>query len=215
MTVAIVPHSERRAGVIYADGKPYYTLTEGDKLWLARMLRGEGPDWDAQLWTIAQRFVLRAKRYERTITELVLSFSEPVNPERTRTGSACGPGGTHVNTEACSPARLDRRDMYRALTREELRSELQRIEEWAQGRIPNPVPRSVNWHATRLAPGNTRIGNYPNVFQATPASMRWPDNKVEVGGPKPGGSSVFKVILGTLLFVGGGGLVVTMLRRAT
>ena len=62
--------------VIYADGQPYYRLTSEDKLWLARMMAGEGADLrdrKAQLWTIAQRFVFRAKRYEQTITELASS----------------------------------------------------------------------------------------------------------------------------------------------
>jgi len=200
--------------IIYADGQPYYELTDNDKLWLARMLRGEGPDWAAQLWTIAQRFVYRARRYEDSIAELVLGFSEPVNPERTRTGSACRPGGTHAGTEACSPARLDRRDEYRSLTRAELQQELAFIERWTQGRVPNPVPRSIDWHATTLKPGYTRIGRYPNVFQASPRSMEWPLDKVSVGGARPGPSGAVKVILGLLGLTAAGGLYVFLTREA-
>lgn len=175
--------------VIYADGQPYYRLTSEDKLWLARMMAGEGADLrdrKAQLWTIAQRFVFRAKRYEQTITELVLNFSQPVNEDWSRTGVFCRPGGQYAGTESCSPARLDRRDDYATMTPAELRPELALVEAWARGRIPNPVPRAVDWHATLLKPGYTRIGNYPNVFQASPQSMAWPADKVRVGGRGPG-----------------------------
>lgn len=192
--------------VIYVDGQPYYTLTPEDKLWMARMLRGEGTDWAAQLWTIAQRYVYRAERYEDSVAELVLEFSQPVDEQWTRTGSACRPGGTHDGTEACSPARLDRRDGYRSLQPSQLQRELAFIERWAQGKVPNPVPRSMDWHATNLKPGYTRIGRYPNVFQASPQAMRWPANKVTVGGAGAGWSPAVKLFIGIggLAFVGGG-----------
>lgn len=179
---------KRRANVIYADGQPYYTLTSDDKLWLARMMVGEGADLEdrkAQLWTIAQRFVFRAKRYERTIVKLVQNFSQPVDPEWRRDGVFCRPGGEYAGTAHCSEAKLDRRERYATLTRSELREELELVEHWAKGHIPNPVPRAMDWHAWDLKEGYTRIGNYPNVFQAHPTAMRWPANKVEVGGPLP------------------------------
>lgn len=181
-----------QAGTIYKNGEPFYAITAEDKLWLARMIRSESSDWGdrkAQLWTIAQRFVLRNKRYESTLTQLVQNFSQPVNVKWSREGSACRPGGTHAHRvgprpapDECSEARLRNRDRARNRGAHELQQELQLIDEWAAGHVPNPVPKSVDWHASRLAPGSTQIGDYPNLFQATPASMRWSDNYVSVGG---------------------------------
>lgn len=179
-----------RPNTIYVDGAPWYTITDEDKLWLARMIRWESSDWEdrkAQLWTIVQRFVLRGKKYEKTLAELVQNFSQPVNPKWAPGGEYCSPGGKYVADPGCAPARLERRAKMRETgwSRSQLVAELGLVEEFAQGYISNPVPRAVDWHATRLASGNTRIGDYPNVFQATPASMLWPEDKVRVAGAGP------------------------------
>lgn len=202
-------------GVIYKGDEPFYQITDDDKLWLARMMVGESGDWTdrkAQLWTIAQRFVLRNKRYESTLTQLVQNFSQPVNPRWTRDGSYCRPGGKHAGTDGCAETRLRRREMLRRdhWQPSQLQQELQLVEEWAAGHVPNPVPKSVDWHARRLAPGNTEIGDFPNVFQATPASMRWPDNYVRVGGAadapdaaKPRGGFPWGIFAALVIAAGG------------
>lgn len=171
-------------GVIYKGAEPFYEITEEDKLWLARMMVGESSnveDRKAQLWTIAQRFVVRNKRYEDTVAKLVEGFSQPVNPRWMRDGDKCRDGQHPRN---CTEAKFRRREGLRRnhWRPDQLQQELQLVEEWAAGHIPNPVPKSMDWHATDLRSGYTRIGRYPNVFQASPAAMRWPDNYVRVGG---------------------------------
>lgn len=160
---------------LLVNGRPLYRFSADDRIWLARMLRGESSnprDWDAQLWTIAQRFAQRNMRYEDTITELVWNFSQPVNPRWERGGVFCSPGGRYASDPGCDEGRLARRDMLRRdhWTPAELREELAAVDRFLEGRTPNPVPGSVNWHESRLAPGNVRIPapGTSNLFQGPP-----------------------------------------------
>jgi len=160
---------------ILVNGEPYYTFSQADRLWLARMLIGESSDprdWDAQLWTIAQRFVLRGKRYETTIADLVQNFSQPINPDWYRGGAFCAPGGRFEHDAGCSESRMQRRDELREdhWTVAELRDELRAVDRFLDGRTPNPVPGATDWHATALRAGNVRYAPHlSNVFQGPPS----------------------------------------------
>jgi hypothetical protein len=210
-------------GVIYKGDEPFYQIQQEDHIWLARMMAGESSDWEdrkAQLWTMAQRFVLRNKRYENTLRELVIGFSQPVNPRWMRNGSYCQPGGRGYGKTNCSEAAFQRRERLRREKWEphQLQQELQLVQEWADGRVPNNVPKSVDWHARNLTPGYTEIGDFPNRFQASPASMRWPDNYVRVGGAadapdaaKPRGGFPWGIFAALVIAAGGA----AMLYRST
>ncbi|MBK8246083.1 MAG: hypothetical protein IPK85_01565 [Gemmatimonadetes bacterium] len=159
---------------ILADGQPFYTFSREDRLWLARMLIGESSDprdWEAQLWALTQRFVLRRKRYERTMTELAQEFSQPINPDWYRDGAYCLPGGRFHDDPGCGEDRMQRRDDLREdhWTPRQLRAELEAVDRFLAGRTPNPVPGATDWHATRLAAGNVRYAPHlSNVFQGPP-----------------------------------------------
>jgi len=161
---------------ILADGVPVYTYTEEDRLWLARMLYGESgideQDWDAQLWTIAQRFVLRRRQnYERTITEVVCAFSQAINPDWYRNGSQCAIGSANADDPGCGEDRMQRRDRIREYHWQpvQLTQELLSVDKFLRGETPNPVPGATNWHATLIADGYVEIGpQFANRFQGRP-----------------------------------------------
>ena len=64
------------------------TLSEGEKLWAARMIAGEAGDPVAVLWTMASRFAL-LESYA-TFATLLRAYSQPINPKWQRGGEACG-----------------------------------------------------------------------------------------------------------------------------
>lgn len=160
---------------ILADGQPFYTFSRADRLWLARMLIGESSDprdWDAQLWALTQRFVLRQKRYESTMAALAQQFSQPINPDWYRGGLFCRPGGRYEHDAGCSESRMVRRDELRRDHWEvnELRDELRAVDRFLDGETPNPVPGATDWHASVLQPGNVRYAPHlSNVFQGPPS----------------------------------------------
>lgn len=160
---------------ILANGRPFYTFNQADRLWLARMLVGESSDprdWDAQLWTLTQRFVQRQKRHESTMAELAQQFSQPINEDWYRGGLFCRPGGQYEHDAGCSESRMVRRDDLRRDHWEpnELRAELEAVDRFLAGETPNPVPGATDWHATRLNAGNVRYAPHlSNVFQGPPS----------------------------------------------
>lgn len=163
---------------ILVDGEPYYTFSRSDRIWLARMLIGESRDqrdWDAQLWALTQRFVLRQKRYEPTMAALAQEFSQPINPDWYRGGAFCAPGGRFEHDPGCSEGRMVRRDDLRRDHWEpnELRDELATVDRFLAGDTPNPVPGATDWHATALRAGNVRYAPHlSNVFQGPPSFTR-------------------------------------------
>ncbi len=141
-----------------------YALTREDRRWAYRMVIGEGCDEAPEvLWTMINRFVFllgadlkrsRKPRYP-TFASLIKAYSQPINPKWRRDGSACE--GRWRGTDACSPARLKRREALSRASRSALigQGECQReailaVDLLFDGRLPNPVPGAVDFAVPRL-----------------------------------------------------------------
>lgn len=171
-----------------------YTLTPEDKLWAARMIQYEGPASDsaAVLWTMAQLFSpagqqakYGGRRYA-TFADQLKAYSQPINPIWRRDGSKCRPGGSHHGQDACSPARLDRRDQAARLPYGSVDAEKRAVlERWLGGSVPNPVPGAFEFaHASVL--GSDRIDRLGLVARSSSGNLflgsRAGLTPVEIGG---------------------------------
>lgn len=193
-------YGEGELGQIVSLGGYRLPLTwEGDMmLWLGRMLVGEPgtggqTEWAALLWTYAS---LAALRRRNNFVSLVRAHSQPINPKWARDGEFCKLGGTHRNRvgqnpsnyyglDPCSPDKLDRRDQISNLRWEEIPQDRRDfLVNWARGRVPNPVPRSVDFAAQSISPkdGLELVWSAPgtNAFYSNAASRQWDDGYVYI-----------------------------------
>jgi hypothetical protein len=158
---------------------------------MARAVHYEGGEDPADvIWTYTQRYMLPAMR-ERfaTLSALIQAHSQPVNPIWRRDGSKCRPGGAYFGTEHCSESRLARRDEAATMPWADARPEVRmRVEAWARGKLPNPVPRAVDFADPTVAraflerhPDAVLVKQAGNWFIATAESRQWPPDYVRMG----------------------------------
>lgn len=153
--------------VVLEQGSWSYSLSDDDLLWTARMLQGEGPVTDsaAVLWTMAQLFSPEGQvsKYSgphrfTTFKALIQAYSQPINPIWRRDGSKCRPGGSHHSTAACNETRLARRDYYASLPYERVDAAKREVlEQWAAGRLDNPVPGATEFAHVSVIPDSRRM----------------------------------------------------------
>jgi len=195
-------------GTIVAPGLPPYRITAEDRLWAARASDNEGGlDPSDTLWTWTQRYSLPAfrRRYD-TLAKLIKAHSQPVNPIWRRDGSKCVPGSRYYGTDRCSERRLARRDRAARMSFSETKPEVQRkVDAWAKGQLPNPVPRAVDFAdepTTRAflsrTPGSRLLKRAGNWVVGTRESLGWSSNHVRI---TPGAGPD---VLGVALPVAGG-----------
>lgn len=172
-----------------------YQLTTEDVVWAARMVVGEGDeDTEALLWAMTQRYALGAWS---TFTELLRAYSQPINPLWYPSGACCQPGGAGCptgggyGTPACSERAFGRRARITHLTWEEIPLRVRRIVlTWAEGKLPNPVPRATHFAAPRLverrlSPTYQLVYQGRSWFAADRRSLGWPDDYVTMQPGRP------------------------------
>lgn len=204
---------------IVTPGLAPYRITSDDVLWAGRAAQFEGGHDPADvLWTWTQRYALPAfRRRYSSLKDLIRAHSQPVNPIWQRTGDRCRPGGRYHGTDHCAERRLAARDRAASAPFDSLRPEIQeRVTAWAEGRLPNTVPKSVDFAAPSVAqsfmnrnPGSRLVKQAGNWFIATTTSQRWSNDHVQlqppsglargarqVFGAKPGRTWVPIVVMG-------------------
>lgn len=177
-----------------------YRITDQDRLWAARMVQYEGGgarDAPAVLWSMTQLFTPEGQQSKygnprrfRTFTDLIRAYSQPINPIWTAAGSRCRPGGSYAGTEHCSPSRLSRRQQAHTIPWTGINSSVRNtVTAWAEGRLPNPVPRAIEFAAPSVSrnfvsrnPGSRYVMQGGNWFISTPPTQRWPDDLVTING---------------------------------
>jgi len=77
----------------------------------------------------------------------------------------------------------------------------QKVNAWANGQLPNPVPRSVDFAAPNVTqsflnrtPGSRLLKQAGNWFVGTSASLAWPDGHVTISPGTGAGSDLAKTI---------------------
>jgi len=180
------PLSYSPARLIYEGGT--YQTTWDDWLWMARACYGEDNCFDGQSavsWCMLQRFAARAQAGRKeTLTALIRSFSQPVNPiwssvEGCRDGRGC----CGQTMGACSPEKLQRRSYIQSRDwswfEENQRELLELVLSFAQGMAPgNDVPGYTNFAASytfaqNCSPGEgKRIGGNCFVYGSPPLRGR-------------------------------------------
>lgn len=173
-------------GLITSSDGFRYQLTEEDLDTLAKELAHEGGSDAATCWTMAQRFYLLHGRFD-SLTQMVMSFSQPLNPRWLATGEFCRPGGRYAGDPMCSADATARRAVYQSspppLTKRAY------VEAWARGLVANPVPRAVDFRACDdaarelVSSGRARLVlSEGNCYVARDGSEDWPENMVLVAG---------------------------------
>jgi len=180
-----------------------YTLTDDDLLWLARMAHWEGGNDPADtIWTMAQAYAQPVKRRAyATFGAFLQAYSQPINPKWRRDGEFCRPGGRYYGRDECSAVRLDRRDHAAHMTWDEVDADVvEAVQAFADGRLPNPVPKAVEFANQPVSEGflsrnegSTVIKRAGNWFIATRSSLAWPHDWVTVDGMGSGRSSSWLV----------------------
>jgi hypothetical protein len=175
------------AGVITSSDGFAYRLTADDLDWASRLLGNEGGSMSADLWTMAQRFVLLHRSFP-TFAAMLRAFSQPINPRWLASGDFCAPGGRYAGTPNCSPDKLARR-AYAQAPSTSYPAKMLIVRAWANGMIANPVPRATDFRANDdtahsiASSGRMRLvlddGNW---YFATSDTDHWDPNHVLVGG---------------------------------
>lgn len=183
-------------------------LTWRDIWWLSKTADYEGggsqPIESASvIWTYAQR------RYFGTGPNVSPNFrdwswetlirlhSQPVNPRWAADGEFCRPGGRNAGSQFCAPELLARRRRAVQATWSEL-SPISREAAiaFATGRLPNPVPGSIDFADASLGLHSgfrvVRDGN--NLFQGSPQSIAWGGRGLYVEPPSIIGTSISNLV---------------------
>lgn len=166
-----------------------YRISAEDKIWLARSAKYESVgDAPYTIWTLAQRFAEiggPGTSFPR-LKDVVLAYSQPVNPRWGRDGEFCRPGGSYADTDSCAERRLAVRD--RAMT-DPAPETVPLVDAWVNGRLPNPAPRAVHFAVPRLVENCLRDGSCADVivrsenwYASSPRSARWPRDFVTISG---------------------------------
>ncbi len=189
-------------GKIYGPNGFEYQITPNDLLWMARSIMGEGGSIGATMWTYVNR--LTAGGHGRTLSGLIQSFSQPVNPQWSRTGAFCNPeSGTKRTEDRCSEANLRERDSLRARNWTSIPDHVRRLViSFAQGRIQNQWGNVVDFAASYAMTSRAyqdRIAR-DRVFQSgaqvylTNDRVRnWTAQTVQIrynGNPRPGTTTI-------------------------
>lgn len=125
-------------------GSYAYQITPADVLWLARSVHREGGSPAATIWTYLQRQAANHRR--SSLASLVLSHSQPVNPDWRRDGEKCRPGGPYAGQDNCSPRLLDERDANAVRPWEEIPQSIRDVVvAGVTARLSNPVPRATDF----------------------------------------------------------------------
>ncbi len=136
--------------VIWPDGSRHQ-LTREDVLWMGRMLEYEGSAGQEQhaaelLWIVVQRWYWMPALRSQSFTEVMRSFSQPINPLWARNGPRCYAGSSWMSTSHCSEAALRRRDQAVNRTWESLNSISKRVAEaFSTGQLTNPAVGIVDF----------------------------------------------------------------------
>ena len=141
-----------RHGVVYGPGDFVYTVTDEDKLWLARAVWGEsgergGRPGAAIAWAMLQYLALVVGRHGQrpafsSLTRQLRSYCQPINP---KWGSMSG-SGCQRHPERCTEHMLARRRQITNAGWDRIpRAVRQVVEGVLAGNIENPVPGAVDW----------------------------------------------------------------------
>lgn len=194
--MAFVPNTRSPyATIVTKKGDFAYRLTSEDVLWAARSAFFEGGNPGDVLWTETQRFVLYRRDYPN-FTLFVRAFSQPINPDWQRTGMFCRPGGKYENGAYCSAQQLDLRDRASHISWREMYEQKPKVVEdtllWANGQLPNPVPRATNFADPAVSaswleknPTGTVLKTAGNVYIVQEQSANWAHDHVQL--KRPGG----------------------------
>lgn len=139
-------------GVLLGPGGFRYTLTEEDRLWLARATWGESGTHAqgnaAIVWAMAQYHALVIGSGGRrpafsTLTGLLRAYCQPVNPKwATTEGSGC-----RQQPNLCTPADLERRARFTNASWGQIPSSVRGVvDRFFQGALDNPIPGLVDWN---------------------------------------------------------------------
>lgn len=154
-----------------------WQLHESDKIWAARMVLGESGDNDmtagaAVLWAVAQRWVTKSALQRMNFTEVMRSFSQPLNP----IWSSSSASGCQRSPSQCSAAALARRQSIQSTQWWGIPSSIRGlVEDFFKGRVSNPVPGYNNFAAAGYV--NTSASELPaitiggNTFVRDPGSI--------------------------------------------
>ncbi len=162
------PGTDELGTLCFADGSAK-RLEPDDALWAARMIHGEtggDPTADesaAMLWAMAQRSYWSPTWRPRGYGELLLAYSQPINPRWTRTGRHCRK--YHADDwegevpDRCSESRVRRREQYRALAWPAIDATARdAVRAFGAGRLANPVVGAVGWWAQSFWDRRERSG---------------------------------------------------------
>ena len=156
-------------GAIVGPRNLVYHLTPDDLLWLGRAIVGEAGDGASRrasaavAWALAQNFALvpsslgGTPRFS-TFAALVRAYCQPVNPS----WAVAGEGKCLEIPAACTPAHIARRARVTARSWDQLGAVRGYVQDFAAGRLENPVPGMVDWLAGPWAGGQVNVEG--NVF---------------------------------------------------
>jgi hypothetical protein len=141
--------------------KRTYSLTEEDKLWLARAIAGEtgetprGLEGPASVaWAMINRFLLSpAQSNWPRFTDLLRAFCQPINPKWALGGSKC-PDASPDKADPCYSGKLARREHIASLTWAEIHADIRSlVESFAAGQVflPDKVLEMPHWRLSNWA----------------------------------------------------------------
>lgn len=198
--------NEKRAR--YKCGSYEYSLNDLDIAWLTRALMGEcGSDKSKVTlysWTLFNRYMRWYHNKFEAFWLMLRAFSQPINPNFSRTGAHCRPGGEdYKDMKTCSPEQLDRRDL---ITYGPLNETVQKyVEMFATGKLLpqyayvdfGHTPFSKQWGSQitvagkltndyfltrdQLKAAGTTVSGYPVMF----VGMRDYVPTIDTGNPLP------------------------------
>jgi hypothetical protein len=169
-------------------GERSYRITNGDMLWLARMVYGEtGGDDTARaavLWSVLTRHMSKPTLYQGgSLANTIRMFSQVLSPLWSSPfGCDNGRGCCGSFWGACSPSRLMRRANIRWSSWYTLPAEVRdAVVRFASGELPNPVPGANNFAMS--VSSNARAASVQAGFQ--PVTIRG-NTFVRDAGSTPG-----------------------------
>lgn len=186
-----------------------YQLTSEDVLWTARSTQFEGgTNPAATLWTHGQKFAAYSTR--PTFTDFIRAYSQPINPRWDEpTDEMC-----IESPSRCSAAAIERRRRARMITWEEINPRIRDLTlRWATARLPNPVPRAVEFANPEVSmsflrrnAGSEVVLKSGNWYIATRSSKEWPIDyvKMRLGDRTAGAGSSSVPLLLIAALIGGG-----------
>lgn len=140
-------------------------LSTTDMLWAARGCLGEGGNCETPdvlrgyLWSVMRRCLLMNSSL--SYGAMWRAFSQPINPRWRRGVEFCRVGGKYRGTDACSDARLDRRERLSSLPWASIPATVREgVKAFAAGALAPPVVE------LSLPAGRNRLSNwasYPGV----------------------------------------------------